>query len=319
MTPLLSIEKVSHRYGSRVALQDVSFTVQEAQWLGLLGPNGSGKSTLFRLLSTLVPAQQGRVCFAGHDLRDDPNTLRHQLGVVFQSPALDKKLTVAENLRHHGHLYGWRGGVLTERIATMLAKLGLTERANDFVEKLSGGLQRRVELAKGLLPQPKLLLLDEPSAGLDPAARRDFWNYLRQEQKESGLTIIMTTHLLDEAEACQQLVVLDAGRVVADSTPAALKATVPGTVITIHSPNLPDLQEKIQTQFSGPVRLIDQALRIEWNPQQTVATSAADLLRRLTEAFPQEITAITLAQPTLEDAFIQLTGHGLQSAETDSV
>jgi ABC-2 type transport system ATP-binding protein len=307
MRTLVAVENVTHRYGERVALEQVSFTVTSGQWVGLLGPNGSGKSTLFRLLSTLQPAQSGRILVDEQDLKLVPENIRPRLGVVFQHPALDKKLTVSENLRHHGHLYGWRGVRLRTRLEEMLLQMGLTERRDDLVEKLSGGLQRRVELAKALLPKPEILLLDEPSSGLDPAARRDFWQFLRTEQIASGLTILLTTHLMDEAEACDQLVVLDAGRVIADTTPAALKARVAGTLITVQGPDLVSLQAKIEEGFHlKPVR-VGASLRLE------CGTGAADLLRRIAEAFPADISSLTLAQPSLEDAFIQITGHSFDS------
>jgi ABC-2 type transport system ATP-binding protein len=306
MKTLVAVENVTHRYGERVALEQVSFTVTLGQWVGLLGPNGSGKSTLFRLLSTLQPAQSGRILVEEQDLKLVPETIRPRLGVVFQHPALDKKLTVSENLWYHGHLYGWQGARLRRRVETMVDLVGLTTRRHDLVEKLSGGLQRRVELAKALLPKPALLLLDEPSSGLDPAARRDFWHLLRTEQATSGLTIILTTHLMDEAEACDQLVVLDAGRVVADTTPAVLKARVSGTLMTIQGPQLAMLQTKIQERFQQKTSHVGDVLRLE------CPTGAAELLRQIAEAFPQEISAITLAQPSLEDAFIDLTGHSFE-------
>lgn len=306
MKDLLLIENVTHRYGARRALEAISFPVGKSQWLGLLGPNGSGKSTLFRLLSTLLPVQQGRILWENGDLHHQREAFRRQLGVVFQSPALDPKLTVQENLMHHGHLYGLRGAALRARSAELLEKLRLTDRAQDWVEKLSGGLRRRVELAKGLLPRPQLLLLDEPSTGLDPAARRDFWNYLRREQAETGLTIILTTHLMEEAEACDQLVVLEEGRLIAHATPAELKSRVPGTVITIQGPAPETLQTKIRDRFQIEVHQVDRVLRLE------CATGAAERLRQIAEAFSADITSITLAQPTLEDVFIHLTGHHFQ-------
>jgi ABC-type Na+ transport system ATPase subunit NatA/uncharacterized protein (DUF983 family) len=174
--PAVAVEKLRHFYGDREALSGVSFSVARGEMFALLGPNGGGKTTLFKILSTLMPPTLGVVRLGGHDLGRDPLLVRQHLGVVFQHPSLDRKLTVFENLRHHGHLYGMVGSDLQRRIRAMLARMGLTDRAGDLVETLSGGLQRRVELAKGLLHEPNILILDEPNTGLDPAARRDFIN-----------------------------------------------------------------------------------------------------------------------------------------------
>ena len=212
--PAVSVEGLTHRYGDREALRGVSFAVPPGEIFGLLGPNGGGKTTLFRILSTALVPTSGQARIFGQDVIAQPALVRQQIGIVFQSPSLDKKLTAAENLRHHGHLYGLRGRVLRARTDEMLARVGLSDRAGDRVERLSGGLQRRVELAKGLLPQPRMLLMDEPSTGLDPGARRDLWDYLTQLRDRDGLTILLTTHLMDEADRCDRVAILDRKSVV---------------------------------------------------------------------------------------------------------
>src|SRR3989338_4259197 len=194
----VEVRNLSYSYGSRLALNQVSLSVGEGEVFGLLGPNGGGKTTLFRILSTLTPIFHGKIFVFGKDLPSDIVRVRKMIGVVFQAPSLDKKLTVRENMLHQGHLYGLFGKELTLRINEMLERVHLKDRDGDLIEKLSGGLQRRVEVAKALLHRPKLLLLDEPTVGLDPGARKDLWDYLQNLRKNEGTTILLTTHLMEE-------------------------------------------------------------------------------------------------------------------------
>ncbi len=300
---------LSHRYGEHPALDELRFAVEIETIFGLLGPNGGGKTTLFRILSTLLPVQTGSVQVLGFDVKTRPQGVRHQIGVTFQSPSLDTRLTVHENLRHHGHLYGIAGAALRKRIGELLDHLNLADRANDLVMTLSGGLKRRVEIAKGLLHHPRLLLLDEPSTGLDPGARIDLWEYLARLKSQTGMTILVTTHLMDEAERCDELGILDRGRLVALDSPEQLRASVGGDCLTIRSEgSLSELAGKIQARFGIDAQQIGDSLRIE-------KERGHDLLRDLMEAFPAEISGITLGKPTLEDVFIKRTGHRFWDAE----
>ena len=210
--PALEAEGLSFSYGERKALSDVSFAIARGEVFGFLGPNGGGKTTLFRLLSTLIPIQSGRARVLGRDLAGDTIEIRRKMGVVFQHPSVDGKLTVLENLQHHGRLYGISGRRLKDRAAAMLDSLGLTSRSGDLVETLSGGMRRRVELAKAMLHQPELLLLDEPSTGLDPMARREFFGHLEQLSRRDNVTIVLTTHHMEEAERCDRIAMLHQGR-----------------------------------------------------------------------------------------------------------
>jgi len=193
-------ENLSHRYGSRLALSNVNFEVKAGEIFGLLGPNGGGKSTLFRILSTMMVPTDGRAEVAGHDVAREPAAVRRSIGVVFQTQSLDKALTVEENLRAQGHLHGLSGAPLRGRMQQVMERLGLADRRNDIVETLSGGLKRRVEIAKGLLHRPVVLLMDEASTGLDPGARRELWQYVEELRSREGVTILLTTHILDEAD-----------------------------------------------------------------------------------------------------------------------
>ncbi len=300
--PAISCASLGFRYGERDALRDVSFTIAQGEIFGFLGPNGGGKTTLFKILSTLVPVQSGKAVMLGRDLAGETLAVRRSLGVVFQHPSLDGKLTVAENLRHHGHLYGISGQRLKDRSAAMLAQLGLTGRAGDLVETLSGGLQRRVELAKALLHEPQLLLLDEPSTGLDPAARREFSNYLAHLRETQGVTVVLTTHYMEEAERCDRIAILHQGNLVAIDKPSELKHQVGGDVVVIRADTPEALERKIQQRFKVKGQIVDGTIRIE-RPR------GHEFVREVVDSFGAEIESVSFGKPTLEDVFVHLTGH----------
>ena len=304
----IAVRDIVHRYGERAALNGVSFDVRPAELFGLLGPNGSGKTTLFRILSTLMVPVAGRAIILGHNAAQDPSRLRREIGVVFQAQSIDLKLTAAENLMHQGHLYGLSGSILRKRIAEILDRVGLADRAKDKAETFSGGMQRRLELAKGLLHGPRVLLLDEPTTGLDPGARRDLWQYLSILRDEEHVTVLVTTHLMEEAERCDRLVILSEGRVVALGTPTELKQEIGGDVIVLEAKEPERLAGKIRTQFRVDARVIDNQVRIEKDHGHRFVTD-------LVESFPGEIDAVSIAKPSLEDVFIRRTGHRFWSEQ----
>ena len=293
---------LSFRYGDRTALDRIGFTVARGEIFGFLGPNGGGKTTLFRLLSTLVPLQSGSARILDHDLGANTRALRRRIGVVFQHPSLDGRLTVAENLAHHGRLFGLWGRGLRDGITAGLERFTLSDRANDIVDSLSGGLKRRVELAKALLHKPDLLLLDEPSTGLDPAARQEFSSHLKYLRQHDGVTVVLTTHHLEEAEGCDRITILDGGRVVALAPPAELKSKVGGDVVLIHSRSPELLQRKLLQKLRLRSTLVSETLRIE-RPR------GHEIVREVVEAFGDEIESVSFGKPTLHDVFVHLTGR----------
>jgi ABC-2 type transport system ATP-binding protein len=282
----------------------VSFDVASAEWFALLGPNGGGKTTLFRIVSTLMRATGGSVRVFGIDVAERPHEVRARLGVVFQAPAIDRRLTVEENLRCHGRLYGLHGADLVSRARFALDAVGLADRAGDLVDTLSGGLQRRTELAKALMTRPELLILDEPTTGLDPAARREVRDHLAGLRAQ-GMTVVMTTHLMDEATGCDRVAILHRGSIVALGTPAQLVDAVGGDVISIAARNPEALSPAISQRFGVKVEMVDGRLRIE-------KRHGHEFVPAVVEAFPGEIDAITFGRPTLEDAFIHFTGERLE-------
>jgi ABC-2 type transport system ATP-binding protein len=312
-SPAIQASGLTYHYGRRKALDDLSLRIERGEIFAFLGPNGGGKTTLFRLLSTLIPLQDGQLEILSHDLRRDKTAVREAIGVVFQAPSLDRKLSVMENIHHQGHLYGLSGPTLAARATEMLERLALSDRASERVETLSGGLRRRVELAKGMIHHPRLLLLDEPSTGLDPGARSDLWSYLHTLLDEHGVTVVLTTHLLEEADKADRIGILHEGRLVALDTPDALRATVGGDSITIHSSDPARLAAAIGAEFGREPQILDGCVRLE-------QAEGHRWIARLVEAFPGQIESVTLGKPTLEDVFIARTGHRFwQSSSDDQV
>jgi ABC-2 type transport system ATP-binding protein len=297
------------RAPARLALAGVDFQVAAGEIFGFLGPNGGGKTTLFRILATLARPEEGAVRVFGADLATQAREVRRRLGVVFQSPSLDLQLTVRENLVHQGHLHGLSGRELAGRIAAALERFGLAERTGQKALELSGGLRRRVEIAKALLHRPRLLLLDEPSTGLDPGARRDLWEALEALRGE-GVTVLLTTHFMEEGDRCDRLVLLDRGKIVAEGSPAGLKEEIGGDVITLTGADPEALARDLAARHPElePV-LREGAVRLH-------RERGHELVARLAEALPGRIDSVTVARPSLEDVFLRRTGHRLYGEDT---
>jgi ABC-2 type transport system ATP-binding protein len=301
----------TRKAGLRKALDGLSFEVPAGEIFGFLGPNGGGKSTLFRILSTLAPLQSGAVRIFGADLATEAAVVRRRLGVVFQSPSLDVQLTVRENLMHQGHLYGLSGRTLAERIGAALERFGLADRQSQRALELSGGLRRRVEIAKSLLHGPRLLLLDEPSTGLDPGARRDLWETLERLRREDGVTVLLTTHFMEEGDRCDRLALIDRGTLAGEGSPAGLKEEIGGDVITLAGPDPESLLRDLAARFPDlSPELRDGAVRLE-------RERGHEWVARLIEAFPGRVDAVTVARPTLEDVFLHRTGRRLYGQEAE--
>jgi ABC-2 type transport system ATP-binding protein len=300
---VVSIQNLVHRYENRTALNGVSFDVRPAELFGLLGPNGSGKTTLFRILSTLMIPTGGRAVILGRDAAQDPARVRRQIGVVFQAQSFDPKLTAYENLWHQGHLYGLRGTALKARVHEILSRVGLADRAKERVETFSGGMQRRIELGKGLLHHPAVLLLDEPTTGLDPGARRDLWQYLQILRDEEHVSVLVTTHLMEEAERCDRLAIMNEGNLVALGTPTELKNEIGGDVVMLDATHdAESLAERVRSRFLVEATVLGNQVRIERESGHRFVTDVV-------EAFPGEIQAVSVSKPSLEDVFIRRTGH----------
>jgi ABC-2 type transport system ATP-binding protein len=302
---VIRVENLTHRYGERTALRDVTFEVAQGEIFGLLGPNGGGKSTLFRILSTMMAPSEGRALIGGHDVVRDRAAVRRQVGVVFQTQSLDKALTVEENLRAQGHLHGLSGALLRERMERAMSQLGLEDRRKDVVETLSGGLRRRLEIAKALLHRPPVLLMDEASTGLDPAARRDLTRHIERLRDQEGVTILLTTHVLEEADRCNRLVLLHRGQVVTEGSPQALRSRIGGDVVVLDAEDAKALAGSIEQRFGLTASQVDGQVRVE-------IENGHRFIAEVVEAFPGAIQSVGLHKPTLEDVFVRETGAQIE-------
>jgi ABC-2 type transport system ATP-binding protein len=308
MSAAVETNDLGRNFGPRAALSGVTLSIRAGEMFALLGPNGSGKTTLFRILSTLLAPSAGTARVGGCDVVGEAMAVRHQIGVVFQSPALDPQLTVEENLRCAGSLYGLRGADLVARLRSAAEVLGLSDRLADRVQSLSGGLQRRVEIAKCLLPRPRVLLLDEPSTGLDPAAREGLRATLERVRRESEVTVVMTTHLLEEAERCDRVAILHRGRLVACETPAELRGRLGTDVAVVSGPEPEVLAARVRDMFGWPLSVRGERLRVE-------VPAGGDAAGRLVSALGAAADTVTVGRPTLEDVFLDLTGEPLRGEE----
>lgn len=290
------------RYGAREALKGLDLSVARGEIAALLGPNGGGKTTAFRVFSTMLLPSEGSVRVFGHDAATEPAAVRAAIGVVFQHPSLDRELTALENLMHHGHLYGMCGENLRRRSREALERMGMAERGGDKAKNLSGGQRRRVELAKVLLGSPRLLLLDEPSTGLDPAARRQLMDVLQELRRKGGLTVLLTTHHMEEAERCDRVTILHEGIKVAEGAPEALKSELRKDVLHVEAVDASALASAVRERFGLDASPEDGRLRIERERGHEFAA-------QLVEAFPGQVRSVSFGKPSLEDVFLHRTGR----------
>ena len=303
--PLLEVEGLTRRFKGRTAVDGLSLSVRPGEILGLLGPNGAGKSTTFQVLAGLLAPDAGQVRFAGRELSLSDPSLRRQMGIIFQRSSLDDLLTARENLMLGARLYGLGGERARERVEAMLSLIGLLERGDERVGTWSGGMRRRLELARALVHQPRVVLMDEPTQGLDEAAFRTFWAHLKRLRDSEGLTVLLTTHRADEADVCDRLAVLDAGKLVACDTPQALASRMGGDILSVEAPEPEALAAELRERLGLDAKVVEGRVQVE-------APQGHALVPRLVEAFPAgRLTSVALRRPTLADVFLQLTGRAL--------
>jgi len=311
------VEGLSRRFGEFTAVDSISFDVSEGEIFGFLGPNGAGKTTTINMLCTLLRPTAGRAWVNGFDVASEPAKVRQSIGLIFQDPSLDEQLTGLENLRFHAMLYGVAAKAFVSRAQEMLAIVDLADKARALVRTYSGGMKRRLEIARGLLHHPKVLFLDEPTLGLDPQTRRHIWEYLHQLRREKGVTMFMTSHYMDEAENCDRIAIIDHGRLVAADTPEKLKGLVGGDVVTVRTSDNRLAAEMLRRAHgvearSGP----EETLIVEAEAGETFIPR---MMASLTAGDGRvEVASVSLRRPTLEDVFIKLTGRAIREEEADS-
>ena len=309
-SPAIRVEGLEKRYGDVHAVRGVSFDVHAGETFGFLGPNGAGKSTTINMLCTLARPTAGSATVAGYDVVKERDDVRREIGLVFQDMTLDTYLSAAQNLRFHGQLYGVPAKELDVRMRQVMELVGLWERKDKDVATFSGGMKRRLEIARGLLHSPRVLFLDEPTVGLDPQTRASIWEYLDQLRRQEDLTIFLTTHYMDEAENCDRIAIMDAGQIVALDTPQALKAAI-GT-------------DRVRIDTADPAAAA-AAITREFGIESTLTASGLELrvadgerfVPRLLAGIGVPVSSVSVARPTLDDVFMTYTGRTIRDAEAN--
>jgi ABC-2 type transport system ATP-binding protein len=307
----LSIIDVSYAYGENQALDDVSFEIPNGSLFGILGPNGSGKTTLFRMITTLLRPDSGRVELGGMDVASNAAAVRERIGSVFQQPALDEELTIRENIRTAASLYGLKKADGLRRLEALSRAFDIDDRLGDRVSTLSGGLKRRADLIRGLIHSPDLLLLDEPTSALDPMARRMFWDHLSALRRAEGTTMVAATHLMDEAERCDLLAILDRGRLVDVGSPAKLVEGLGGASIWLETADPVEVAAAVTTRFGWTANVVGRSVQVRHSDPYTALAPLHDSLGRA-------IHSATIRKPSLEDVFILRTGRRLDAESADA-
>jgi ABC-2 type transport system ATP-binding protein len=307
-----SIEVVglTKSFGTFTAVDDISFQVEDGQVFGFLGPNGAGKTTTINVLCTLMRPTKGEARVAGYDVASQSNAVRQSIGLVFQDPSLDDQLTAQENLLFHAHVYSVPGSERARRVEEALRVVDLWERRDAVVRTFSGGMKRRLEIARGILHRPRILFLDEPTLGLDPQTREHVWEYILELHRAHEITVFMTTHYMEEAEHCDRIAIIDQGKIVALDTPDALKRMVGVDIVTLRSEDDEGAAREIRERYGLEAQTDDSRIRLE-------VEAGAEFIPRLVRELGVAIKSVDLHRPTLDDVFLKLTGRAIREGEAD--
>ena len=310
MAPAITVNALDKRFGDVHAVRGVNFQVEMGEVFGFLGPNGAGKTTTINMLCTLAKPTSGKASVAGHDVVAERDDVRRNIGLVFQDPTLDGYLTAAQNLQLHAELYGVESELVAQRSEQVLKMVALWDRKDSTVSSFSGGMRRRLEIARGLMHSPRVLFLDEPTIGLDPQTRRSIWTYIRELKEREEITIFMTTHYMDEAEWCDRIAIMDHGQIVALDSPEALKAQVGKDRVAIHTDDDAAAIEALQERFGIEARVSEGAVTFG-------VEAGEEFVPRLFAELGIPIKSVSVSRPTLDDVFMSYTGTTIRDAEED--
>ena len=312
MSPAIRTEKLSKSYGSLKAVDSIDLSVERGELFGFLGPNGAGKTTTISILVTLLQKSSGKAFVNGFDVSSQQSDVRKSIGIVFQDPSVDEELTAYENLELHGLLYDVPQPLLSKRIKEVLSLVGLWPKRNILVKNYSGGMKRRLEIARGFLHRPKILFLDEPTLGLDPQTRRAIWDHIRKLNSEEGITVILTTHYMEEAGAlCSRIAVIDQGKIIARGTPEELKRSIGGDIIRLSAIG----------NCSKLFKAVNGVSRVSKNKDGSYTITADNAEKTVPLLFKQAvkckatISAVSIHEPTLEDVFLKMTGKNIREEQ----
>ncbi len=309
--PAISVKSLTKSYGEIEAVRGVDFEVAPGEVFGFLGPNGAGKTTTINMLCTLAKPTSGSASVAGHDVVRERDDVRRNIGLVFQDPTLDGYLTAEQNLRLHAELYGVQSSLVPDRMKQVLEMVGLWERKDSPVRNFSGGMRRRLEIARGFLHSPRVLFLDEPTIGLDPQTRRSIWTYIRELKEAEDITIFLTTHYMDEAEWCDRIAIMDHGQIVALDSPEVLKERVGADTVRIHTADDPAAIAALADRFGLEAMISEGAVTFR-------VPSGEEFVPRLFAELGVPIRSVSVSRPTLDDVFMSYTGTSIRDAEEDS-
>jgi len=310
---IVEIKNLSRKFGDKTAVDNIYFEVAEGEIFGFLGPNGAGKTTTISILCTLLEPTSGSATISGYDVAKDRDNVRNSIGIVFQDPSLDGDLTAEENLRFHGMAYNVPKEIREKRIKDLLEMVDLHDKKDELAKNYSGGMKRRLEIARGLLHHPKVLFLDEPTIGLDPQTRNRIWEHIIELQKKKGITIFLTTHYMEEAENCNRIAIIDHGRIIALDTPENLKKSLKGDLISLKTSNNEESKEVIRTCFSLRPEIKEDTIYLYAENGENFVPSLFRALRN------HEITSVNIRKPTLNDVFLKLTGRQIREETMDVV
>ena len=308
---IIEVDALAKQFGEIEAVKGVTFGVEPGEIFGFLGPNGAGKTTTINMLCTLLTPTSGSAIVNGFDVRNDRSDVRRSIGLVFQQTTLDEYLSADQNLRFHAYAYGMPAELRERRMTELMDMVDLADRRKGSVRTYSGGMKRRLEIARGLLHHPKVLFLDEPTLGLDPQTRRHIWDYLLKLRETEGLTIFLTTHYMDEAEHADRIAVIDHGNIVGLDTPNGLKRSVGGDLVTIAAPDNQAAAVEITGRYGAEASTRDGTVSF-------TVSHGAEFLPEFVRSFSQPLQSVTVREPTLDDVFLHLTGREIRDSELDS-